>query len=129
MLKNINPITTNAWHKLSDHFQEMKKVHMRALFSQDPNRFNRFHIKFGDFLFDYSKNIITEETMELLYQLAEECKINDAIKRIFSGDKINVTENRAVLHSALRCKKEEIFVDGVNVIPKIKNVQKKIKDF
>jgi len=67
--------------------------------------------------------------MELLYQLAEECKINDAIKRIFSGDKINVTENRAVLHSALRCKKEEIFVDGVNVIPKIKNVQKKIKDF
>ena len=129
MLENINPTTTNAWQDLTDHFHEIKKTHMRDLFAQDPSRFEKFHIKFSDFLFDYSKNIITEETMELLYQLAKECKIDDAIEKIFSGDKINVTENRAVLHSALRSNKDEIIVDGENIIPKIKNEQKKIKEF
>ena len=129
MLENINPTTTNAWQDLTDHFHEIKKTHMRDLFAQDPSRFEKFHIKFSDFLFDYSKNIITEETMKLLYQLAKECKIDDAIEKIFSGDKINVTENRAVLHSALRSNKDEIIVDGENIIPKIKNEQKKIKEF
>ena len=80
----------------------MKQVHMRELFSQDPNRFDRFSQIDGDLLFDYSKNIITAETIGLLNELATECGLKDAISAMFDGEKINRTENRAVLHTALR---------------------------
>lgn len=129
-LPNINPTLTNSWKKLQDHYRNISNNHMKDLFAQDDMRANKFTIKWDDFYVDYSKNRITEETMTYLLQLADEVKLKDAIKSQFSGDLINQTEGRAVLHTALRAPKNTDFkVDGVNVMPEIYQVKQKIENF
>ena len=129
-LKNINPTKTNAWRKLEEHFNEIKDVHMKDWFIEDEQRANRFTIIWDDFYVDYSKNRITQKTIDLFKELAEELDLNDAISKYFSGDKINQTEDRAVLHTALRASEDDkVFVDDKNIIPEVYQVRKKIKDF
>ena len=129
-LQNINPTTTAAWQKLQLHFDTMKTVQMKELFQNDRQRTENFHIEWNDFLIDYSKNIITKETMDLLRELADECDLKDAIQKYFSGDIINQTEKRAVLHTALRTLvSDNIVVDGQNVMNEIYAVKWKIKNF
>lgn len=129
-LQSINPTQTNAWKKLQAHFETMKNVQMQNLFANEPARAEKMHIEWQDFLVDYSKNIISEETISLLQELANEAQLKDAIAKYFEGDIINKTENRAVLHTALRAKENaSVKVDGVNVIPEIYSVKNKIKNF
>jgi len=134
MLKKINPTKTQSWKKLLDHFDnEMKDSNLKLLFANDDTRFDNFSIKFKDKLFlDYSKNHITNKTMDLLLDFAEEIELKDAIEKMFIGDKINETENRSVLHTALRDISdsiEPIIVDGENIKPEISNVLQKMKQF
>ena len=130
MLKKINPTTTNAYKKLLKSFEEIKDVKMTELFNKDKNRFDKFSVSFGDIFLDYSKNILTEKTMQLLIELAEEVALKDAINKMFEGDFINETENRAVLHTALRNFSDKpVLVNGKDVMPQIKAVLNKIKTF
>lgn len=130
MLPSINPTTTAAWKKLELHAAEMKKKSMRELFSNDQSRFSKFSMCIDEIVLDYSKNLITEETIQLLTQLAIECKVADAIKAMFNGEQINVTENRAVLHTALRnFSNTPVFEEGKDVMPEIKKVLLKMKSF
>ena len=129
-LPSINPTTTESWKKLQEHFENAKNVHMKDLFAKDQDRANKFTIKWDDFYVDYSKNRITDDTLKHLLQLADDVKLKDAIKSQFSGDIINQTEGRAVLHTALRAPKDAHFVvDGVNVMPEIYEVKHKIEKF
>ena len=129
-LKNINPTETTSWNKLKRHFEANQNLEMKKLFKNDENRKNIFSLSFDDIALDYSKNRITEETMELLVKLAEEAEVSDAIAKYFNGDKINATENRAVLHTALRNQKNnEINVDGVDVMPEVRQTLEKIRSF
>ena len=100
MFPRINPTTTKSWSLLEQHASKIKEVHMKELFAQDPNRFDKFSFRFQDTVFDFSKNLVTEETMRLLLQLAEECKLEKAIEAMFAGDFINTTQHRTVLHVA-----------------------------
>ncbi|MCK6578612.1 MAG: glucose-6-phosphate isomerase [Anaerolineae bacterium] len=119
-----------TWLRLQQHHQTMRAVHMRDLFVQDPQRFERFSIRFGDILFDYSKNRITPETMRLLLELAREADLSARIEAMFSGSKINVTEDRAVLHVALRNRSSTpILVDGVDVMPDVNRVLSRMRAF
>ena len=130
MLKKINPTTLKTWQELREHYLEMKNVHMRDLFARDPDRFEKFSLRFEDMLVDFSKNIITEKTLELLIKLARDCGINEAIEAMFTGEKINETENRAVLHVALRNRSNTpTFVDGHDVMPEVNRVLEKIRIF
>ncbi|MEW6571819.1 MAG: glucose-6-phosphate isomerase [Nitrospirota bacterium] len=130
MLYKINPVKTTAWKRLQDHYEVMRNKHMREMFSTDPGRFKKFSIRFEDILIDYSKNVISEETLRLLLELAEETKIKDSIEQMFSGRKINETENRAVLHVALRnTSNEPMFVDGKDIMPEVRRVLSQMKDF
>lgn len=129
-LQNTNPTTTTAWVKLQQHFNEMQNASMKQMFQEDESRTEKFHLQWNDFLVDYSKNIINEETITLLLQLAEEVNLQEAIAKYFNGDLINKTENRAVLHTALRAPATaEVKVDGENVIPEIFEAKNKIKTF
>ena len=129
-LPTINPTTTNAWKKLQAHFEHVKDVQMKDLFAQDQQRANKFTIVWNDFYVDFSKNRITEETFKYLLELADEVKLKDAIESQFSGEIINETEGRAVLHAALRAPESAEFkVDGVNVMPEVYEVKEKIKGF
>ncbi|MHC4477798.1 MAG: glucose-6-phosphate isomerase [Planctomycetota bacterium] len=130
MLNKINPSNTKSWQKLADHFTTTKDVHMKELFSQDPERFQKFSVRFNDVLVDYSKNRITGETVQLLLELAQEAELKKAIESMFSGKKINGTENRAVLHTALRNRENKpIYVDGKDVMPDVNAVLNKMEDF
>ncbi|SHG18242.1 glucose-6-phosphate isomerase [Vibrio gazogenes] len=131
MLKNINPTETQAWKALSAHFESMKGVDLKTLFSQDSQRFETFSRRFGDdILVDYSKNLINEETLKLLLALAEETDLKSAIEAMFSGEKINRTEDRSVLHVALRNRSNTpIYSDGEDVMPAVNAVLEKMKDF
>ncbi|EOY3765210.1 glucose-6-phosphate isomerase [Escherichia coli] len=130
-MKNINPTQTAAWQALQKHFDEMKDVTIADLFAKDGDRFSKFSATFGDqMLVDYSKNRITEETLAKLQDLAKECDLAGAIKPMFSGEKINRTENRAVLHVALRNRSNTpILVDGKDVMPEVNAVLEKMKTF
>ncbi len=129
-LQNTNPTTTLAWQKLQKHFQEMKTASMMEMFVEDNTRTAKFHFNWNDFIVDYSKNIINQETIKLLLELAKETQLKDAIAKYFDGDIINQTENRAVLHTALRAKESSnIKVDGSNVILEVFEVKNKIKRF
>lgn len=129
-LPNINPTTTNAWKKLSGHFANMKNASMQEMFAEDTARADKFHIQWNDFLVDYSKNIINKETLSLLQELAKEVNLKAAVDSYFSGENINQTENRAVLHTALRAPESStILVDGKNVMPEVFEVKNKIKAF
>lgn len=131
MMKNINPTTTAAWQALEQHFEEMKTVTMRDLFAQDSERFNRFSATFDDkMLVDFSKNRITDKTLSLLRDLAKETDLTGAIKSMFSGEKINRTEDRSVLHVALRNRSSTpIMSDGKDVMPEVNAVLAKMKSF
>jgi glucose-6-phosphate isomerase len=129
-LKNINPTQTAAWQKLEAHFAQVKGLKMQDLFAADANRAAQFHIEWQDFLLDFSKNRITAETMQLLQELATEVQLKDAIEKYFAGDLINQTEQRAVLHTALRADAgQEILVDGQDVMTEIQAVKQKINGF
>ena len=130
-MKNINPTQTAAWQALQKHFDEMKDVTIADLFAKDGDRFSKFSATFGDqMLVDYSKNRITEETLAKLQDLAKECDLAGAIKSMFSGEKINRTENRAVLHVALRNRSNTpILGDGKDVMPEVNAVLEKMKTF
>ena len=129
-MKNINPTQTKAWQKLTTHYSEVKNLHLKSLFNNDADRKNKFNIHFNNFEFDYSKNRITEETLNYLLELANEVDLKSAIESLFSGEKINQTEKRAVLHTALRSQlNNEVFVDGENIVPEIKEALNRIEIF
>lgn len=130
-MKNTNPTQTTAWQKLQQHFTEVESIQIAELFSADPQRFNQFSASFADQIFlDYSKNRITSETMKLLQNLAKETGLSAAIKAMFSGEKINRTEHRAVLHTALRNRSNSpVLLDGKDVMPAINAVLAKMKSF
>jgi len=131
MLARINPTNTQAWFVLQKHYEEeMNRRHMRDLFASDPDRFKKFSITLGEILFDYSKNIINEKTLKLLLQLAEDCNVKQAIAEQFAGAPINETENRAVLHTALRSfDPTPILVDGADIKPGIQKVRAQMEAF
>ena len=130
MLPTVNPTETRAWQKLEVHFLTMQAMHMRELFEDDADRFKKFSIHFGDILVDYSKNIMTEETLRLLFELANEIDLKPAIDSMYGGVAINKTENRAVLHVALRNRSNKpILVDGKDVMPEINKVLEQMKLF
>ena len=122
--------STAAWKALEAHYAATSGSHVRDLFAADPSRFDKFSLKFEDLLLDYSKNCVTEETMDLLYKLAEETNVLGKAKEMYSGVKINNTEGRAVLHVALRNQSNTpIYVDGKDVMPEVNEVLAKIKTF
>jgi glucose-6-phosphate isomerase len=130
MLQKTNPTETRSWAQLQLHFEDIKEMHMVEMFKQDQNRFNKFSVQFEDILLDFSKNRIQEKTIDLLIRLAEELDLRGAIESMFTGEKINLTERRAVLHVALRnMNPDPIFVEGKDVMPDIKKVLKKMKSF
>ena len=130
MLNNINPTSTKAWKQLGQHFNAIKNVHMRELFATDSNRFNNNRLQFENIVVDYSKNRITAETFELLTDLAKECNLEQAIDAMFNGNKINQTEKRAVLHTALRNQSNSpVLVDGNNVMPEVNRVLDQMERF
>ncbi|HHR6143241.1 TPA: glucose-6-phosphate isomerase [Providencia alcalifaciens] len=130
-MKSINPSQTAAWRALEQHYAEMKNVHMRDLFAQDAQRFTKFSATFDDqILVDFSKNRITQDTLDKLLALAKETQLEDAIKSMFSGEKINRTEDRAVLHTALRNRDNTpVLVDGKDVMPDVNAVLEKMQQF
>ncbi|MBQ0152080.1 MAG: glucose-6-phosphate isomerase [Chryseobacterium sp.] len=129
MLSKINPTHTESWKALEEHFSN-NDFELRSLFQYNANRFEEFSVQRENFLFDYSKNLINTQTKELLLNLAEECRLKIAISQMFSGEKINETEGRAVLHTALRdFSDREILVDGENIKPQIKRVLDHMKAF
>ena len=129
-LPTINPTTTEAWKKLSKHYNDTKDTHLREYFAADADRGKKLSLLWNDFLVDYSKNRISEETLSLLLDLAKEAGLEEAIKSYFGGELINQTEGRAVLHTALRANKDqEIFVDGENIVAEVFDVKNKIKTF
>src|SRR6476469_8518692 len=131
MLPKINPTSTQAWLLLKKHQkEEMQRMHMKSLFENDPERFKKFSLRFDDILFDYSKNIITPKTMQLLIQLADECNVKAAIGSMFAGEMINETEHRSVLHTALRNFSDKpVYSDGIDVMPEVRKVQGQMKQF
>lgn len=131
MLESINPSGTFAWKKLRAHFAQMEFVQMQDLFAKDKDRANKMNIQWNDFLLDYSKNKVTEETMTLLLELANELKLKEAIQAMYKGHIINATEKRAVLHTALRdCSNSStVEVDGASVMPDILDTRERIKKF
>ncbi|MGF1693718.1 glucose-6-phosphate isomerase [Photobacterium kagoshimensis] len=131
MLKNINPTKTPAWQALTAHFEQAQDLQLSELFANDSERFTKFSAEFGsDILLDYSKNLITEETLAKLFDLAEQTELKAAITELFSGEKINQTEDRAVLHAALRNRSNTpIMVDGQDVMPGVNAVLDKMQAF
>ena len=130
MLPKINFTTTKAYQYLADHYININEKDIKTLFAEDPERFSKFSVLFEDILFDYSKNRINDETMALLTQLAKECKLDEAIKAMFGGEKINETEGREVLHIALRNQSNTpILVDGKDVMPEVNSVLAKMEKF
>ncbi len=130
MLPKINPTSTDAWRLLQQHAGEMKAMHIRDLFLNDADRFAKYSLGLEDTLFDFSKNIITDKTMQLLLQLARECKVKDAMNAMFNGDMINSTEKRSVLHIALRNFSDRpVYTAGNDVMPEVKKVLRKMKNF
>ena len=124
------PTERKAWQALRQHHEEMKNVHMRDLFKQDPQRFSKFSLKFNDIFLDFSKNRITEKTLGLLYDLARESDLAGWTEKMFTGQKINTTEDRAVLHVALRNRSNRpIKVDGQDVMPEVNAVLAHMKQF
>lgn len=130
MFPSINPTTTKAWKALQQHAEESKTVQLRQLFADDKNRFSHFSRTHGDILVDFSKNLITRDTWKMLLELATDCQLKSAIDAMFSGEPINQTEGRSVLHTALRnFSGKPVLVDGKDIMPAVKAVQHQMKDF
>lgn len=125
-----NPNLTNSWQILKNEYERFKSIHLYDLFREDINRFDKFSIRFNDIIFDYSKNKIDENVISNLFQLCNEINLKDGIEKMFNGKRINFTENRAVLHTALRkIDDEPIIKDNINITPLIKNVLKQMENF
>ena len=119
-----------AWKNLEEHHRKIRGIHLRWFFDEDPKRSQRLSVEAAGLLLDYSKNLVVEETFELLIRLAEECHLRERIDAMFHGEKINVTEKRAVLHTALRAPQEaSVMVDGENVVTKVHAVLNRMADF
>ena len=130
MLPKINPSTTQAWQLLQEHYNEMKHIHLKELFKEINDRFTKYSLSAQDIIFDYSKNNITDKTLGLLLKLAEECDLKTAIEAMFNAEKINETENRAVLHTALRnFSGRPVLLDGKDVMPEVQSVLDQMKSF
>lgn len=130
MFPSIKPDQTIAWSRLLSHYQTARTWHLKQLFKEDAERFNKFSTRTGDILVDYSKNIITEDTLSLLLQLAGECKVKEAAESMFNGEKINQAEGRQVLHTALRnFSGQPVYADGKDVMPEVKAVNRQMKEF
>jgi len=130
MLPHINPTTTEAWKRLENYFAGFKGTQIKTLFEKDPERFQKYSLKFEDILVDFSKNRIDEKAFDLLYELANECGLKGAMESMFKGEKINATEDRAVLHVALRNRSNSpILVDGQDVMPEVNEVLAQMKAF
>lgn len=130
MFPKINPTSTKAWKLLQDHAKQIKAKHLKQLFAEDTDRFQKFSFELEDVVFDFSKNIITDETIRLLLQLAEECKVKNAITSMFEGDFINQTEKRSVLHVALRnFSGKPVYSAGKNIMDDVQKVQQQMKTF
>ena len=130
MFPSINPSTTLSWKNLQLHYDEIKDQNLKTFFKEDPNRFSKYSLCLPDLVFDFSKNIINDDSLNLLFDLANECRLNDAIKAMFNGEKINETENREVLHTALRnFSGKPVMVEGKNIMEDVQQVQKQMKDF
>ncbi len=130
MLKRQNPTETKAWKGLEEHFSLIKNTHLKELFEKDANRFQNFSIQLEDILVDFSKNRINQETLDLLIELAKETNLAEAINDMFSGEIINETEGRAVLHTALRNRSNTpVMVDGKDVMPDVNAVLAKMESF
>ncbi len=129
-LPRINPTQTKSWKRLQQHYESEKNNHLKSLFASDPQRAARFSIQWNGFLVDYSKNRITDQTLELLEQLAGECGLEEAIDRYFSGDIINETEGRAVLHTALRANpSDSIELEGTDIVKEVASVRSQMQAF
>ena len=130
-MQNINPTTTAAWRALEQHKADLQGVTIQTLFQQEEDRFHNYSLTFNhEILVDYSKNNITQDTLKLLHQLAQECALPQAVEAMFKGEKINRTENRAVLHTALRNRSNRpVLVDGKDVMPDVNDVLAKMKSF
>src|SRR4051812_49260183 len=123
MFPKINPTGTQAWNTLEAHAAEMKKTQLKELFASDPARFDKWSFRFNDFLIDFSKNIVNETTRTQLLALAKECKLAEAIGSMFEGDLINETEQRSVLHTALRnFSGKPVYAAGKNVMEDVERV-------
>ncbi len=130
MLPTQNPTETAAWRNLEMIFLTLQATHMREQFAEDPDRFKKFNVHFEDILVDYSKNIVNEESMKLLFKLAEECELQQAIEAMFTGERINRTEERSVLHIALRNRSHKpVMADGKDVMPEVNKVLDQMKKF
>ena len=130
MLPTVNPATTKAWAALQQHAQQMKEVHLRDLFKEDGQRFQKYSFSINDTLVDFSKNLVTNETVKLLLQLAEECRLKEGIEAMFNGDFINQTEQRSVLHVALRnFSNNPFYTSGYDVMKDVRGVQQQMKTF
>src|SRR5437899_3052839 len=131
MKANVNSLTQRkAWKDLATHHNKVGKLHLRELFSEDPNRGERMTAEAAGLFLDYSKNRITDQTLQLLVELAKESGLDERREAMFNGQKINVTENRAVLHVALRAPRDAtIMVDGKNVVPEVHAVLDRMADF
>ena len=130
MLPKINPTKTAAWKKLNDHYKEIHKIPMKDYFKENPNRFKEFCYSLPEIVCDFSKNIMTETTRDLLIELANECELGSAINSMFKGDPINATEDRPVLHTALRnFSGKPVYVDGKDVMPQVRKELEHMKSF
>ncbi len=130
MLQAIPFDQTAAYRKLKTHHKSISKKHMKELFAEDPNRYKKFSLRLGDIIVDFSKNRINGRTLAYLCDLARECQVSEAIEKMFTGDKINATEKRSVLHVALRNRSNSpIMVDGKDVMPDVNEVLEKMKGF
>ncbi len=129
-LPKINPLKTKSWRDLKNHFDEIKSYTISHFFDNDSNRFESFSINFGDLLVDYSKNRINDKTLRIFENLTEEIKLDDAIESYFGGEKINETERRAVLHTAVRGQSDDtLILDGVDIMEKIKTERERVFKF
>jgi len=130
MFPKVNPTKTQSWKKLQEHYKAMKSASMKDLFKEDPNRFKNYSLAVPDIIFDYSKNLVSEETKKLLLDLANECELDKAIAAMFKGEIINGTEGRSVLHTALRnFSGKPVLSDGKDVMPEVKKEQEHMKNF
>ncbi|RYZ00731.1 MAG: glucose-6-phosphate isomerase [Chitinophagaceae bacterium] len=130
MFPRINPTTTTAWQALQQHADSLRGTHIRSLFAEDPERFHKFSRCLDDLMIDFSKNRITTQTIDLLLQLAGECRLREAITALYEGEFINETEGRSVLHMALRnFSGRPVFSGGKDVMPDVQRVQQQMRDF
>ena len=130
MLPKVNPMNTKAWNRLEEYHFSFEDTHLKELFAADPERFQKYALKFEEMLVDYSKNLVDSEIMESLFELAKECGLKEATESMFTGQKINATEDRAVLHVALRNRSNTpIIVDGEDVMPEVNAVLEQMKAF